>query len=71
MDMKDVIDMMAVIYKWIDQSISFEWMIDPANLSPQDLYDYYFRAWKKDIKTIYYMRSLSLEVKQECESCSG
>ncbi len=71
LDMKDVIDMMAVIYKRIDQSISFEWMIDPAKLSPEDLYNYYMRAWEKKIKTIYYMRSLSLEVKEACESCSG
>ena len=26
--MADVIDMVSVIYKWIDQSVSFEWMID-------------------------------------------
>ena len=71
LDMKDVIDMVSVIYKWIDQSISFEWMIDPSKISPEDLYNYYMRAWKKDIKTIYYMRSLSLEVKEACESCAG
>jgi ribonucleoside-diphosphate reductase alpha chain len=71
MDMNDVIDMVSVIYKWIDQSISFEWMIDPSKISPEDLYNYYFRAWRKKIKTVYYVRSLSLEVKEACESCSG
>jgi len=75
MDMADVIDMMAVIYKWMDQSVSFEWMINPAKTSPKQLYDYYFRAWKKGIKTVYYVRSLSGEVdgatKDVCESCSG
>ena len=71
LDMADVIDMVSVIYKWIDQSVSFEWMIDPSKISPEDLYNYYMRAWKKDIKTIYYMRSLSLEVKEACESCAG
>ena len=72
MDMNDVIDMIAVIYKWIDQSISFEWMIDPAKVSPKELYSYYLKAWKQGIKTVYYVRSLSSEVsKENCVSCSG
>jgi ribonucleoside-diphosphate reductase alpha chain len=71
MDMNDVIDMMAVIYKWIDQSISFEWMIDPARVSPAQLYGYYVKAWEQEIKTVYYVRSLSGEVKDGCVSCSG
>lgn len=70
MNMNDVIDMVSVIYKWIDQSISFEWMINPEKVSPAELYSYYIRTWKADIKTIYYVRSMSLEVK-ECVSCSG
>lgn len=69
LDMKDVIDMMATIYKWLDQSISFEWIVNPQNVSPRELYEYYMRAHEKGIKTIYYMRSMSLEIK-ECESCS-
>ncbi len=70
MNMNDVIDMVAVIYKWIDQSISFEWMINPANTSPRELYEYYMKAHKQWIKTVYYVRSMSLDVKS-CESCSG
>jgi ribonucleoside-diphosphate reductase alpha chain len=71
MDMDDVIDMMAVLYKWIDQSISFEWMIDPSKTSPAQLYEYYVRSWTEGIKTVYYVRSLSGEVKEDCVSCSG
>ena len=71
MNMNDVIDMMAVIYPWIDQSISFEWMIDPSKVSPAQLYSYYMKAWGQGIKTVYYVRSLSAEVKEECVSCSG
>jgi ribonucleoside-diphosphate reductase alpha chain len=67
--MKDVIDMVAVVYKWIDQSISFEWIINPQKVSPRELYEYYLRAWEKKIKTVYYVRSMSLEIKT-CESCS-
>jgi ribonucleoside-diphosphate reductase alpha chain len=47
LNMKDVIDMMAVIYKWLDQSISFEWMINPSSISPRELYEYYLRAHEK------------------------
>jgi ribonucleoside-diphosphate reductase alpha chain len=70
MNMHDVIDMIATIYKWIDQSISFEWIINPATTSPRELYEYYLTAHKKGIKTVYYVRSMSLEVKS-CDSCSG
>ncbi|QQR78521.1 MAG: ribonucleoside-diphosphate reductase subunit alpha [Candidatus Moraniibacteriota bacterium] len=71
MDMADVISMIAVVYKWVDQSISFEWMIDPERVSPAQLYGYYQQAWEKEIKTVYYVRSLSGEVKDGCVSCSG
>lgn len=71
MDMADVISLIAVVYKWVDQSISFEWMIDPARVSPAQLYGYYQQAWEKEIKTVYYVRSLSGEAKDDCVSCSG
>lgn len=70
MDMNDVIDMVTVVYKWIDQSVSFEWMINPATISPKELYSYYMKAHKQWIKTVYYVRSMSLEV-NSCDSCSG
>lgn len=71
MNMNDVIDMMATIYPWIDQSVSFEWMIDPSKVSPAQLYSYYVKSWKQGIKTVYYVRSLSAEIKEDCVSCSG
>lgn len=71
MDMADVISLIAIVYKWVDQSISFEWMIDPARVSPAQLYGYYQQAWEKEIKTVYYVRSLSGEAKDDCVSCSG
>jgi ribonucleoside-diphosphate reductase alpha chain len=30
----------------------------------------YLQAWKAGVKTVYYVRSKSLEV-EECESCSS
>ncbi|MEI8097006.1 MAG: ribonucleoside-diphosphate reductase subunit alpha, partial [Candidatus Moraniibacteriota bacterium] len=71
MNMNDVIDMMAIIYPWIDQSVSFEWMIDPTKVSPEQLFNYYVKSWKQGIKTVYYVRSLSAEIKEDCVSCSG
>lgn len=71
MDMNDVIDMISTIYKWVDQSISFEWMIDPSRVTPKDLSDYYMKSWNQGVKTVYYVRSLSLEAKDACTSCSG
>ena len=72
MAMPEVIEMFSVIYKWIDQSASFEWMMDPSQTSPADLYGYYMQAWKSNIKTVYYLRSLSGNIEHEsCESCSG
>ena len=71
MSMDDVIDMIAVIYKWVDQSVSFEWLIDPAKTSPKQLFDYYVKAWKAKIKTVYYLRSMSGDIQDACASCSG
>ena len=70
MNLTDVIDMMSVIYKWIDQSISFEFLINPAKVTPKDISWYYFKCWEEKIKTVYYVRSMNLDVK-ECVSCSG
>lgn len=70
MKMPEVIEMIATIQKWIDQAISFEWIINPADTSPKDLYNYYMQAWKSGLKTVYYVRSMTLDVK-ECASCSG
>jgi len=70
MKMTEVINMITVIQKWIDQSISFEWLFNPAETSPVEIYNYYIQARQQGIKTVYYVRSMSLDVK-ECSSCSG
>jgi ribonucleoside-diphosphate reductase alpha chain len=69
MKMTEVISMITTIQKRIDQSISFERMFNPAETSPVELYNYYIQARQQGIKTIYYVRSMSLDVK-ECVSCS-
>lgn len=71
LDMNEVIDMVAVVYKWVDQSISFEWMMNPAETSPSDMFGWYMHAWKSGLKTVYYLRSMSGDAHEVCASCSG
>ncbi|MBW7954445.1 ribonucleoside-diphosphate reductase subunit alpha [Candidatus Gracilibacteria bacterium] len=71
MNMNDVIDMISVAQKWVDQAISFEWIVNPMKVSPKEMYEYYIKAHKQGIKTVYYVRSMSLEIKDDCVSCSG
>jgi hypothetical protein len=35
------------------------------------LHGYYVKAWEQKIKTVYYVRSLSAEAKDNWVSCSG
>lgn len=58
----------GVRQRHIDQSQSFDIYIDPTH-SMSKILDFYIRAWEEGIKSIYYVRSRSLEV-EECESCS-
>jgi ribonucleoside-diphosphate reductase alpha chain len=61
----------AVRQRHIDQSQSFNIYIRPEeeNLGIKVL-KMYFQAWASGCKTIYYTRSMSLEV-EDCVSCSG
>ncbi len=71
-----VIDIMSHISKWIDTGISIELMYNlNRNIRAKDIYNTIMSAWKKDIKTLYYTRTIqkdgsSLE-KSECVSCAG
>jgi len=53
----------------IDQGQSLNLYIT-TDLSMRQILDLYINAWEKGVKTIYYVRSKSLEV-EACESCSG
>lgn len=71
-----VVDVMSRINKWIDTGISIELMYNlNRNIRAIDIYKTILSAWKKDIKTLYYTRTIqkdgsSLE-KSECVSCAG
>lgn len=73
---KTVIEIMSRINKWIDTGVSIELMYNlNRNIKAVDIYETIMEAWKKDIKTLYYTRTIqkdgsSLE-KEECVSCAG
>lgn len=73
---KIVIDIMARINKWIDTGISIELMYNlNRNIRAVDIYQTIMEAWKKEIKTLYYTRTIqkdgSSAEKSECVSCAG
>jgi ribonucleoside-diphosphate reductase alpha chain len=59
----------AVRSKHIDQGISFNLYV-PEEVTASTLIKYQLSAWNSGIKTTYYTRSLSVEIK-ECESCAS
>lgn len=73
---KTIIEIMSRINKWIDTGISIELMYNlNRNIKAVDIYETIMDAWKKEIKTIYYTRTIqkdgsSLE-KTECVSCAS
>ncbi len=63
------IEAAGVRQRHIDQSQSLNLYITTEH-SMRQILDLYIHAWEKGIKSIYYIRSKSLEV-EECESCAG
>lgn len=53
----------------IDQAQSFNLYITP-DISARDFLELYVEAWKKGLKTIYYVRNQSVDV-EDCVSCSS
>lgn len=53
----------------VDQAQSFNLYVT-QDLTFRQILGYFIKAWETGVKTIYYCRSLSLEV-AECESCSS
>lgn len=59
----------GVRQRHIDQAQSMNLYIT-NDFTMRQILDLYLLAWKRGVKTIYYVRSKSLEV-EECESCSS
>ena len=76
LDQKHVINIISVINKWIDTGISMELVYNlNMGITAKVIYESIISAWKKEIKTIYYTRSIQqdgyITDKQECSSCAG
>ncbi len=75
-DQRIVIDVMSRINKWIDTGISIELIYNlNMDVKAKDIFDTILSAWQKDIKTLYYTRTIQKDgsalEKTECVSCAG
>jgi ribonucleoside-diphosphate reductase alpha chain len=68
-DQEWVVRLAGVRQRHIDQSQSLNLYIRP-DFTMKQILDLYTKAWEYGVKTVYYVRSQSLEV-EECESCSS
>jgi len=69
-DQKIIIDTISNIQQWIDQGISMELILNlQKGINARDIYDYYMLAWKKKCKTVYYVRSITLNNEREKDDC--
>lgn len=68
-DQNWIIKAAAIRQRHIDQSQSINLYIT-NEFTFRKVLNLYLEAWKRGVKTIYYVRSKSLEV-EECESCSS
>lgn len=78
-----IIDMntfVSEVQKWNDAGISYEWVINVDEVTIDDLERFYIDAYKKKVKTIYYIRWIrnkddgedeEINEKVECVSCAG
>jgi len=71
----EIIDAVSEMQKFVDTGISMELIFDQnkEGFSAKDLYDAIHYAFKKKIKTIYYIRSVKQKEQQDegCVACSG
>lgn len=73
---KDIIEIISNIQLFIDQGISLElfFNLNDSNFDAKFMYDTIFLAWKKKLKSLYYIRFLQKDfnvskIKKGCESC--
>lgn len=68
-DQEWVVDAAGIRQRHLDQSQSVNLFIT-HDYSFRRILDLYLRSWERGVKTLYYVRSRSLEV-EACESCSS
>lgn len=72
-DQNRVVEMVSEIQKWVDQGISMELTLNiNEGIKAKDIYNLYTNAWKSDLKTVYYIRSIAMATnKDDCVSCAN
>jgi len=75
---KEVVDIISIIQEWTDTGISMELIfnLNLPEVNAKYMFETLVDAWEKDMKTIYYIRSVQknssdVSEKDECVSCSG
>lgn len=68
-DMRKMIDLVSVIQRHVDQSISTTLFVDVEKMKTGDLASLFIYARKRGLKTIYYSRTTKLSG-EDCESCA-
>lgn len=63
-----MIDVIAEIQKHIDQGISTTLFV-PSTATTRDLVKLYIYAWKKGLKSIYYLRTKLMNETEDCAGC--
>lgn len=77
LNQSDVASVIANIQKWIDTGISYEplFNFNQPGVNAKTIYDLFMQAWKSEIKTIYYTRSIVKSVENnndnDCISCAN
>lgn len=69
LDQNIVVEAAGIRQRHIDQSQSLNIYID-SNYTMRQILDIYINAWENGVKTLYYVRSKSLEI-EECENCAS
>lgn len=72
-DQNVIIDLVGTsIQPWIDTGISMELVINLNNgITKKDIADMIVNAWKKECKGIYYIRSITKGIDNNCISCAN
>ncbi|NRA73514.1 MAG: ribonucleoside-diphosphate reductase subunit alpha [Rickettsiales bacterium] len=76
LDQGIVVDVISRISKWIDTGVSMELIYNlNKGVTAKTIYNSIIKAWKQEVKTIYYTRSVQQDgyvtSKEECVSCAS
>jgi ribonucleoside-diphosphate reductase alpha chain len=63
-----LIDVIAEIQKHVDQGISLTLFV-PSTVTTRDLIKLYVYAWRKGLKSIYYLRTKLMNETEDCAGC--